>query len=264
MPSYPAGSMGYPSAQGGYAGMMPGASSGMQYGGSRGMGYQQNKEETAARLETSPQEKGLSRALAASGVPTDGGHLRWPVAFRVLGGTAADELRQQVDALFRQEAEQTQTGPVNAHVAQELARSVDELRKVLRRDRQERFSLALTSYQEADSFLAKLDHARKLLEAGLEAPGGTVQLEARQGDAGEFGLYDDRCEPAKLTVPAGTTVLWRNHGRHGHTVTSDAGDWGSKELAPADTYSYTFPRPGEYPYHCQVHPEQMRGTVIVK
>jgi plastocyanin len=261
----PAGSMGYAPGMGGYGGGMAGYSYGSQYGSMQGTGSQKDKGETAPRLETSPQEKSLGQMLTASGVPNDGGRLRWPVALRVLGGTAADELRGQVDALFREAAEQTQAGSVNSHVAQELGRSVDALRAVLRRDRQERFSLALTSYEEAEGFLAKLDHAQKLLAAGLESPGGKVRLQAREGDSVEVGLYDNRFEPATLTVPAGTTVRWTNHGQHGHVVTSDQGDWGSsKELAPAGTYSYTFSRPGEYPYHCEVHPAEMRGTVVVK
>jgi plastocyanin len=173
-------------------------------------------------------------------------------------------VRRQIDALLQEAVAQSQAGPVNPHLTQELARSVDALRELLCRDRRERFSLALTSYEDAERFLARLDHARELLGAGLEPEEGKARLEARDLSAGEVGLYDNRFEPPTLTVAAGTTVRWKNHGRHRHTVTSDRGDWGSEGLGPAGVYSYTFPRPGTYPYHCEFHPEAMRGTVIVK
>jgi hypothetical protein len=89
-----------------------------------------------------------------------------------VGGPEADELRQQIESLFRYGAEQTQAGPVSPHLVQELARSVGALQELLRRDREERFSLARTTYEEAERFLAKLDHARKLLEPEAEPTGG--------------------------------------------------------------------------------------------
>jgi hypothetical protein len=64
---------------------------------------------------------------------------------RVVGGPEADELRQQIEALFQYGAAQTPAGPVSQHLVQELARSVAALRQLLRRDREERFSLALTT-----------------------------------------------------------------------------------------------------------------------
>jgi hypothetical protein len=138
-----------------------------------GAGTSESAGGTGAGSETSSDGKSLSRVLTAAGVPNDGGRLQWPVGLRVVGGPAGDELRQQIDALLQYGAEQTHAGPVSPHLTQELARSVGALRKLLRRDREERFSLALTSYEDAERFLAKLDHARKLLEADPETPGGT-------------------------------------------------------------------------------------------
>ena len=39
---------------------------------------------------------------------------------------------------------------------------------------------------------------------------------------------------------------------------------GTWEGAGKGVYSYTFTQPGTYPYHCTVHPQEMRGTVVVK
>jgi hypothetical protein len=127
-----------------------------------------------ADSEAASDGKNLSLVLTAAGVPNNGGRLQWPLGLRLVGGTEGDELRQQIEALFQYGAEQTRTGPVSPHLRQELARSVGALRKLLLSDKEERFSLPLTSYEESERFLAKLDHARKLLEPDPEPSKGKV------------------------------------------------------------------------------------------
>jgi plastocyanin len=68
--------------------------------------------------------------------------------------------------------------------------------------------------------------------------------------------------PEVFLVEAGSTVTWRNLDGMTHTVTSDTGIFGSGNIANNRVYSYTFTIPGEYPYHCTLHPE-MSGTIIV-
>jgi len=68
--------------------------------------------------------------------------------------------------------------------------------------------------------------------------------------------------PQVVTVKAGTTVHWANQDSEAHTVTSDAGAFGSPVLQPAAGYSFTFAKPGTYRYHCTIHPF-MTGTVVV-
>jgi plastocyanin len=260
----PSGMMGYPgmAPMQSYSPRMTGYTSGMAGSGGGMPASYERQDDTRAPAQTPSETMSLSEVLTASGVPTSGGQLRWPGALRAVAG--ADELRQQIDALLEEAAAQNQTGPANPHLAQELARSVAALRKALLRDREERFSLTLASYEDAERFLNKLDHARRLLAAGLEPTAGKAELSARAGNLNEVAVSDNRFEPATLTVPAGTTVRWSSHGGHNHTVTSDRGDWGSGSLAPGGAYSFTFTRPGEYPYHCEVHPEAMRGTIVVK
>lgn len=76
-------------------------------------------------------------------------------------------------------------------------------------------------------------------------------------------LYDNRFEPATITVAPGTTIRWTNSGSHKHTVTSATGAWDSGDLAPGQVYSATFTRPGTYEYFCHHHKE-MKGTIVVK
>ena len=69
--------------------------------------------------------------------------------------------------------------------------------------------------------------------------------------------------PQTVTVPAGTTVTWTNHDDIPHTVVSTDGVFKSKVRDTDEKFSYTFTKPGTYPYYCSVHPK-MTGTVVVK
>ena len=66
-----------------------------------------------------------------------------------------------------------------------------------------------------------------------------------------------------LTVAAGTTVTWTNNDDIPHTVRAVDGSFHSKALDSADSYSFTFTKPGVYSYFCTLHPK-MVGKVIVK
>ena len=52
--------------------------------------------------------------------------------------------------------------------------------------------------------------------------------------------------PARLTVKAGTTVIWRNEDDIPHTVTSATRMFKSKALDTDDSFSFTFAEPGTY------------------
>jgi LPXTG-motif cell wall-anchored protein len=73
--------------------------------------------------------------------------------------------------------------------------------------------------------------------------------------------------PATVTIGVGDTVLWTNNGDEPHTATSDPGSdetWDSGIMNPGASFSHTFPQTGTFPYHCDVHPTLMFGTVIVQ
>ncbi len=69
--------------------------------------------------------------------------------------------------------------------------------------------------------------------------------------------------PAALTVAVGTTVTWTNRDDIPHTVVSDDKVFKSKVLDTDEKFSYTFTKPGTYPYFCSIHPK-MTGKVIVQ
>jgi len=68
--------------------------------------------------------------------------------------------------------------------------------------------------------------------------------------------------PQELTVAAGTTVTWTNRDDIPHTVVSTDGVFKSKVRDTDDKFSYTFTKPGTYPYFCSIHPK-MTGKVVV-
>ena len=69
--------------------------------------------------------------------------------------------------------------------------------------------------------------------------------------------------PATITVSAGTTVRWTNRDDIPHTVVSDDQKFESKAPDTDDQYTYTFTKPGTYPYFCSIHPK-MTGKVVVQ
>ena len=51
-------------------------------------------------------------------------------------------------------------------------------------------------------------------------------------------------QPATITVPVGTTVVWVNHDPVAHTVTDVDQLWDSGLFDPSGTFSKTFTEPG--------------------
>src|SRR5438067_139883 len=66
--------------------------------------------------------------------------------------------------------------------------------------------------------------------------------------------------PGTLTIPAGSTVTWKNMSSIAHTVTSSM--FNSGNLLPGGTFSFTFKTPGTFQYVCNYHPF-MQGTSVV-
>ena len=82
-------------------------------------------------------------------------------------------------------------------------------------------------------------------------------------------IKDFTYSPSTLTVKAGTTVIWENEDSVTHDVMNNAKDNFEKgeifdfDLEPGESNSFVFNEPGEYEYHCDIHPS-MKGAVIVE
>ncbi len=93
-----------------------------------------------------------------------------------------------------------------------------------------------------------------------------VQVEIAEGsknsENGKFYV------PSRITIPVGTTVIWKNFDDAAHTVTDGTPEssWGtifdSEIMRLDDVYEFTFNETGTYPYLCALHP-WMIGTVTV-
>ena len=86
---------------------------------------------------------------------------------------------------------------------------------------------------------------------------------APTGEANTIVLKDFHFAPMSLTVPAGTTVIWKNLDGEPHTVMSDTGVFRSGGLDQNDSFTFKFDRPGTYRFICSIHPSMM-GTITVK
>lgn len=81
-----------------------------------------------------------------------------------------------------------------------------------------------------------------------------------------ISLKDNRFQPARVTVPAGTTVIWSNDETDptvAHNVISRDYRWASSDFLPGETYQRTFLASGEYRYFCDLH-GGMTGRIVVE
>ena len=69
--------------------------------------------------------------------------------------------------------------------------------------------------------------------------------------------------PQFISMPIESTVSWTNDDSIQHTITSDEeGLFVSGPISPGETFDNTFDTPGEFGYHCSIHP-WMTGRVMV-
>jgi plastocyanin len=78
--------------------------------------------------------------------------------------------------------------------------------------------------------------------------------------------------PLVRTVAQGARVTWLNQDFRvsalganltGHRLISDEGLFDSGDVTPGQAFSFDFPEPGTYRYHCLNHPT-MTGTVTIE
>jgi plastocyanin len=69
--------------------------------------------------------------------------------------------------------------------------------------------------------------------------------------------------PAEITVPVGTTVVWRNLSDIPHDATARNNSFASPQLTKGQDFSFTFKTPGEIPYFCSVSGHEEAGMTGV-
>ncbi len=69
--------------------------------------------------------------------------------------------------------------------------------------------------------------------------------------------------PDTLVVKKGTVVTWTNNDTQAHSASADEGSFDTGLLEQGDSASVTLNEPGEYTYHCSLHPN-MTGSIVVE
>jgi plastocyanin len=97
-----------------------------------------------------------------------------------------------------------------------------------------------------------------ILATAAAFPAASAQVANTEVKIDEFAFA-----PQRVTVKAGTTVIWINDDDIPHTVASSSKLFKSKALDTKDKFSFTFTTPGTYEYFCSLHPH-MTGTIVVE
>ena len=100
---------------------------------------------------------------------------------------------------------------------------------------------------------------------GATTPGATTATAPATEGGVRIVMVDNRFQPGRVTVLAGTTVTWVNNGSNVHTISAQDGSFDSGAVAPGQSFAYTFDEPGEYAFFCRQHLlNGMGGTVVVQ
>jgi plastocyanin len=266
-------------------GLRPGH--GMDYGMMNTSGYGMSQGDYGGQgqpsMATYGTEEQQQPSDALASLRKHGGGLDWPLGLRQLTPKEeSKELRDHVDEALESMYRQPGGSYTAPQLLKEVSKGVDRLDKLYAR---ESWDMALTQQQRDDvkRFFRKVRDSLSAAEETAKLYQSYAQMKAAGGQAGaygqqqgsqqgsqarapvrEVGVYDNYFEPKSIEVPAGTTVRWKNHGRHQHTVTSDDDAWKSVELSHETEFGQAFAKPGTYSYHCEIHGKEMRGTIVVK
>ena len=82
---------------------------------------------------------------------------------------------------------------------------------------------------------------------------GTVQVE----------IKDFSFKPEPIQAKVGDTITWTNNDSTPHSAALDDGSCPTDTIQPGTAGNLKFSVAGTYPYHCAIHPTQMKGTIIV-
>jgi plastocyanin len=92
----------------------------------------------------------------------------------------------------------------------------------------------------------------------------TVAAGPAQAGTTAVAITDYTFTPTVITVHPGDRVTWTNGDSVPHTAAAiDGTSFDTGAIDPGGSASLVFSKPGDYPYHCAIHPD-MRGTVDVK
>jgi plastocyanin len=102
------------------------------------------------------------------------------------------------------------------------------------------------------------------VQAGGGCHGGFEDPPRTTGNEAQIKMAPCSFAPTVTVVAPGSTVTFFNGPDLTHLITGANAEWGSRdvEVKPGAEVSYTFDKPGIYPYACALH-RGMSGTIVV-
>lgn len=128
-------------------------------------------------------------------------------------------------------------------------------------------------FEEAGSFPYSCQ-IHPVMTGVVDVRGGTVQPSASPaaspfaspvagGASFDVAIADFSFEPAEVTVPAGSIVMWHNTGAAPHTASAADQSFDTGIIDPGANASHAFTEAGEYPYFCAFHPSMTAKIVVI-
>jgi plastocyanin len=102
-------------------------------------------------------------------------------------------------------------------------------------------------------------------EGFASVPGLEEDFGGQPRDSARVAMREIMFAPQRVHLRVGARVTWHNRDRVAHTVTVGTelnSDLDSGEVAPGESFSHRFDRPGDVEYRCTIH-SQMRGKLRV-
>ena len=81
--------------------------------------------------------------------------------------------------------------------------------------------------------------------------------------AATVDVKDFKFNPDASTAKVGEVIAWTNSDSAPHTASLADGSCGTENLATGITGALIFNVAGSYPYQCNIHPGQMKGTITI-
>ena len=102
---------------------------------------------------------------------------------------------------------------------------------------------------------------RPLVKLG-DPVAATNTIDSQQLFDGTLNVQDYQFLPARVQMPAGTTLGFQNTGAVVHTATENGGKRDTGDIAPGETKTITFDTAGIYTFTCSPH-LWMLGQAVV-
>lgn len=103
-----------------------------------------------------------------------------------------------------------------------------------------------------------------LAVAGVGCGSSSVPSSGGTPKAATVTIKNIAYNPPTIQVHPGQTVTWKfDDGPTPHTVTADDHSFDSGTMSSGQ-FSHRFDVAGTFTYTCNVHPQQMKGTVVVQ